>query len=59
MGQAAAGYLMAKEVDAFRQILVDPPKPFCAIVGGAKVSDKILLLENERAAKADADDDKS
>lgn len=36
---------MVKEVEAFRQILVDPPRPFCAIVGGSKVSDKILLLE--------------
>ena len=45
MGQGAAGYLMAKEVEAFRQILNEPPRPFCAIVGGAKVSDKILLLE--------------
>lgn len=45
LGQAAAGYLMVKEVEAFRQILVDPPRPFCAIVGGSKVSDKILLLE--------------
>lgn len=45
MGQGAAGYLMVKEVEAFRQILTDPPRPFCAIVGGAKVSDKILLLE--------------
>ncbi|KAL7568531.1 hypothetical protein ACA910_002646 [Epithemia clementina (nom. ined.)] len=45
MGQGAAGYLMAKEVEAFRQVLTDPPRPFCAIVGGSKVSDKILLLE--------------
>ena len=45
LGQAAAGYLMAKEVEAFRQILTEPPRPFCAIVGGSKVSDKILLLE--------------
>lgn len=45
LGQGAAGYLVQKEVEAFRQILVDPPKPFSAIVGGSKVSDKILLLE--------------
>jgi len=45
LGQGAAGYLVQKEVEAFRQILVEPPKPFVAIVGGSKVSDKILLLE--------------
>ena len=46
MGHGAAGYLMNKEITAFKQILQDPPRPLCAIVGGAKVSDKILLLEN-------------
>ena len=46
MGHGAAGYLMNKEISAFRQILQDPPRPLCAIVGAAKVSDKILLLEN-------------
>lgn len=46
MGHGAAGYLMNKEITAFSQILTDPPRPFCAIVGGSKVSDKILLLEN-------------
>ena len=46
MGHGAAGYLMKKEIDAFKMILQDPPRPLAAIVGGAKVSDKILLLEN-------------
>jgi phosphoglycerate kinase len=46
MKQGSAGYLMDKEIKAFLQILQDPPRPLCAIVGGAKVSDKILLLEN-------------
>ena len=46
MGHGAAGYLMAQEVDAFAQVLGSPPRPMVAIVGGAKVSDKILLLEN-------------
>eukprot|EP00977_Amphora_coffeiformis_P003097 scaffold578_cov167-Amphora_coffeaeformis.AAC.44 len=46
MGAGAAGYLMDKEINAFKAILQDPPRPLCAIVGGAKVSDKILLLEN-------------
>lgn len=37
---------MAKEISAFVNVLSDPPRPLCAIVGGAKVSDKILLLEH-------------
>ncbi|GIV27898.1 MAG: phosphoglycerate kinase [Bacteroidia bacterium] len=39
------GYLMAKEVENLRKILQSPEKPFTAIVGGAKVSDKIKVLE--------------
>eukprot|EP01006_Ploeotia_vitrea_P024185 TRINITY_DN5693_c0_g1_i1.p2 TRINITY_DN5693_c0_g1~~TRINITY_DN5693_c0_g1_i1.p2 ORF type:complete len:412 (-),score=93.59 TRINITY_DN5693_c0_g1_i1:1550-2785(-) len=46
MGQGAAGYLMKKEIDYFTKALKAPEKPVVAIVGGAKVSDKILLLEN-------------
>uniref|UniRef100_A0A7S4JAT0 Phosphoglycerate kinase n=1 Tax=Odontella aurita TaxID=265563 RepID=A0A7S4JAT0_9STRA len=46
LGSGYAGYLIKKEVDAFGTVLGDPPKPVVAIVGGAKVSDKILLLEN-------------
>uniref|UniRef100_A0A7R9VLR6 Phosphoglycerate kinase n=1 Tax=Pseudictyota dubia TaxID=2749911 RepID=A0A7R9VLR6_9STRA len=46
LGAGYAGYLIKKEVDAFGAVLGDPPKPVVAIVGGAKVSDKILLLEN-------------
>mmetsp|Transcript_16472 Transcript_16472/g.25709 ORF Transcript_16472/g.25709 Transcript_16472/m.25709 type:complete len:414 (+) Transcript_16472:132-1373(+) len=46
LGHGAAGYLMAKEVSAFAKVLGSPPRPMVAIVGGAKVSDKILLLEN-------------
>ena len=34
-----------KELDAFARILKDPARPFVAIVGGAKVSDKIVVLE--------------
>eukprot|EP00762_Andalucia_godoyi_P004240 ANDGO_05558.mRNA.1 Phosphoglycerate kinase len=41
-----AGLLMAKEIDAFRSILDTPARPLLAIVGGAKVADKIALLEN-------------
>ncbi|MCI0587862.1 MAG: phosphoglycerate kinase [Planctomycetes bacterium] len=43
---SAAGYLLAKEIDAFARVLGDPARPFVAVVGGAKVSDKIGVLEN-------------
>ena len=42
----AAGYLMVKELDYFGQALASPGRPFVALLGGAKVSDKILLIEN-------------
>jgi len=44
--QKAFGYLMAAEVKAADKILNNPAKPFVAITGGAKVSDKIMILEN-------------
>ncbi len=40
------GYLMQSEVLAAQKLLKDPVKPFVVITGGAKVSDKILILEN-------------
>lgn len=40
-----AGFLMAGEVDNAEKILNHPERPFTAIMGGAKVSDKILLIE--------------
>ncbi len=40
------GLLMEKEVLSAQRILVNPARPFTAILGGAKVSDKILLIEN-------------
>jgi len=42
----AAGYLMKKELDYFAKVLEKPERPFLAILGGAKVSDKIKLIEN-------------
>ncbi len=39
------GYLMAAEVDNAERVLNGAQKPFTAIMGGAKVSDKILLIE--------------
>jgi len=45
-GKKAFGYLMAKEVENANQVMKSPQRPFTAIVGGAKVSDKILIVEN-------------
>ncbi|PNY29006.1 Phosphoglycerate kinase [Tolypocladium capitatum] len=44
--QRAAGFLMKKELDYFAQALESPKRPFLAILGGAKVSDKIQLIDN-------------
>ena len=45
------GLLMEAEVSSAEKVLHQSQKPFCAIIGGAKVSDKILIIENllERA----------
>ena len=45
------GLLMESEVKSAEKVLHESEKPFCAIIGGAKVSDKILIIENllERA----------
>ena len=42
----AFGYLMAAEVENAAKVLHGAEKPFTAIIGGAKVSDKILIIEN-------------
>lgn len=44
--QKAAGLLMKKELEYFGKALENPDRPFLAILGGAKVSDKIQLIEN-------------
>ena len=41
-----SGFLVAKELEAFAKVLDSPAKPVLAILGGAKVSDKILLIKN-------------
>ena len=41
-----AGYLVQKEVEFLGKALENPARPFAAVVGGAKVSDKIMLLNN-------------
>ncbi len=42
----AAGFLMMKEIDSLEKALVTPQKPYVAILGGAKVSDKIGVIQN-------------
>ena len=44
--ESAIGYLMKLELEFLGNLLVDPAKPFAAILGGAKVSDKIKVIEN-------------
>lgn len=44
--QKASGFLVAKELEYFAKALENPERPFLAILGGAKVSDKIQLIDN-------------
>ncbi|KAM7290216.1 probable phosphoglycerate kinase isoform X1 [Ixodes scapularis] len=46
LAQRAAGLLMKKELEYFSKALDNPSRPFLAILGGAKVKDKIQLIEN-------------
>ena len=43
---AVCGYLIQKEIGIMGKALADPARPFVAILGGAKVSDKIGVIEN-------------
>jgi phosphoglycerate kinase len=45
-GKKAFGYVMAREVENANKVMKAPQRPLTAIVGGAKVSDKILIVEN-------------
>jgi len=49
---AAAGFLLQKEIEYLGKAIEDPDRPLVVILGGAKVSDKILLIES-LIAKAD------
>jgi len=42
----AAGFLMTKEMRSLEKALLNPQKPYVAILGGAKVSDKIGVIQN-------------
>jgi len=42
----AAGFLMMKEIRSLEKALVNPQKPYVAILGGAKISDKIGVIQN-------------
>jgi phosphoglycerate kinase len=48
--QCAAGYLMVKELDYLGRVMENPQKPFVAILGGAKISGKIDVI-NQPAAQ--------
>jgi phosphoglycerate kinase len=43
---AYAGFLLANEVKALSRLLEDPARPFVAVLGGSKVSDKLAVLSN-------------
>lgn len=44
--ESAAGYLLKKEIEYLQGAVADPMRPFVAILGGAKVSGKIDIIEN-------------
>ena len=53
LAEKAAGFLMEAELKAFNTVLEQPSRPLLAILGGAKIADKIPLIKN-LLAKADS-----
>jgi phosphoglycerate kinase len=45
VGEKGAGFVMAKEIDVLTRLLGDVDRPYVAVLGGAKVSDKIEVLD--------------
>jgi phosphoglycerate kinase len=45
VGEKGAGFVMAKEIDVLSRLLGDVDRPYVAVLGGAKVSDKIEVLD--------------
>ncbi len=43
---AVSGLLLAREIEYFEKVMTSPERPFVTILGGAKVSDKIKVIEN-------------
>ncbi len=43
---SAAGFLMEKEIDSLSGIIENPSRPFAAVMGGAKISDKLGMIQN-------------
>ncbi len=43
---SAAGYLVAKEVEILKRLTIDPARPYVVVLGGAKVADKLAVIEN-------------
>ncbi len=46
IGSSCFGLLMQKELESVRKVMLSPSKPFTAIIGGAKVSSKISIIQN-------------
>ncbi|MBA3021528.1 phosphoglycerate kinase [Propionicimonas sp.] len=42
----AAGYLVAKEVEVLKKLTVTPERPYVVVLGGAKVADKLAVIDN-------------